>query len=193
MIVVMKKIVMVVAILISPVLYAEEQTFQISPQRSSLTFDASAQIHHVHGTSNAFTGTVSGDPSDITTATIEVKLDPQTFDTNNKKRDQVMREKSLEVDKYPFVKFTSTSIRAQGKQLEAGKPVTVTVNGRLELHGVEQEVSIPVTVTWNERELSASGDLALHLDDWSIYRPKVVFFRLQNDISIHFQIGAVKE
>ena len=183
---------MFVAMLISPLLFAEVHTYQISPQRSTLTFDVSAQIHHVHGTSNAFSGTVTGDPADITTTRIEVKLDPKAFDTDNEKRDKVMREKSLEVDKYPFVKFTSSSITAPEKQLVPGKPTSITVNGRLELHGVEQDVSIPVTLTWNESDLSANGDLALHLDDWKIFRPKVVFFRLENDIKIHFQIGATR-
>jgi polyisoprenoid-binding protein YceI len=188
----MRRILLLFVILGAPILFAEQQTYEISPQRSALDFYVSAQIHHVHGKSTAFSGTITGDPADISTAKIDVKLDPQTFDTDNDKRDKVMREKSLEVDKYPFIKFTSSSIRAPEKQLESGKPMNVTVNGRLELHGVEQDVSIPVNLTWNGNELSASGDLALHLDDWKIYRPKIVFFRLQNDITIHLQIGAMR-
>lgn len=188
----MKKLLLALVILIASFSFAEQQTYQISPSRSSLIFDGNAQVHHVHGKSRAFSGTVTGDPSDMSTAKIDVKLDPQTFDTNNKDRDKVMREKSLEIDKYPSIDFISNSVEASEKQLQPGKPVKATIHGTLKLHGVEKEMAIPVTISRSENELTADGDLALRLDDWSIFRPKVLFFQLQNDITIHFQIVAIR-
>ena len=83
--------------------YCDSQTYTVQQRLSSLKFQVSAQLHTVHGVSQAFSGTISGDPSDITTAKIDVKLDPATFNTDNEKRDTVLREKCLEVAKFPAI------------------------------------------------------------------------------------------
>ncbi|HET6266647.1 MAG TPA: YceI family protein [Acidobacteriota bacterium] len=188
----MKRLLCLAFILVCAFVSAESQKYDISPPLSSLTFDVSAQVHQVHGTSNAFSGTITGDPADITTASITVSLDPSTFDTQDKARDQVMREKSLETDKYPAVAFVSKAVEATSKQLEPDKPLSATIKGTLKLHGMDKEMSVPVTITLHENQITAEGDMALKLDDWNIFRPRVVLFKLQNDIKIHFKVGGIK-
>lgn len=178
-----------------PILFAAcafAETFQVNPKLSSLTFDVSAQVHHVHGVSNAFSGTITGDPADVTSAKIEVHLNPQTFDTDNDSRDKVMREKCLEIAKNPTIDFVSSAIESTTSQLASGQTIDATIQGKLKLHGLEKEMKVPVKITLNGDQLTAEGDMALLLDDWKIYRPRVVFFKLQNDIKIHFKIGATK-
>lgn len=189
----MKRITLLVLILCSSFCFAEIQAYKVDPKLCSLTFDVSAQSHQVHGTSNAFSGSISGDPSDLTAAKIQISLDPSTFDTDNKSRDKVMREKSLEVDKYPAIEFVSSQIESSNKELPAGKTVDITIKGMLKLHGMEKEMSIPVKVLLEGDKLTTDGDMALVLDDWKIFRPRILFFRLQNDIKIHFKIVAVKQ
>jgi polyisoprenoid-binding protein YceI len=173
-------------------LCAETQTFDITSATSSLTFDTSAQIHKVHGVSKDFSGTITGDPSDITQAKIVVKLDPKTFNTDNDKRDKVMREKSLEVDQYPWIEFESNSIEAATHQLESGKPIDAKIKGTLKMHGLSKEVEVPVKILLQNDVLTAEGDLIVILDEYKIFRPKVLFFQLQNEVNVHFKIGAKK-
>ena len=169
---------------------AQIQNYKVVPEQSSLTFDVSARVHDVHGISKDFSGTISGDPKDVTLAKITIRLDPKNFDTDNEKRDKVMREKSLEIEKYPFIEFESTAIEAANKGLSPYQSVDVRVKGVLKLHGVEKEVDVPVRIVWEERQLIADGELDLKLDDYTIFRPKVLFFRLQNDVKIRFRISA---
>ncbi len=169
---------------------AETQNYTVSSKLSQLTFDVSAQMHQVHGVSKQFSGSVSGDPVDITTAKITVRLDPSTFDTDNKKRDGVMREKSLEIEKFPFIEFESNLIETTTRSLGVNAPVDAVIHGVLRLHGVEKEISVPVRILWDERTVVADGSIDLKLDDYTIFRPKVLFFRLQNDIKIRFRIAA---
>jgi polyisoprenoid-binding protein YceI len=157
---------------------------------SLLSFETSAQIHKVHGESKDFSGTISGDPSDITTAGIEIKLDPKTFDTENEKRDKVMREKSLEIDHYPWIEFQSSSIEAVTKKLVPGQPLDANVKGVLKLHGLEKQIEVPVKILLQDDTITAEGDMLLSLDEYKIFRPKVLFFQLQNEVKIHFKIGA---
>jgi polyisoprenoid-binding protein YceI len=172
--------------------FAQIQEYQIEPNLSSLEFNVSAQLHMVHGTGGKFEGKITGNPADITQATMSIKLDPVTFNTDNEKRDKTMREKSLELDKFPLIEFTSTSIEGPKKELVDQQPLNATIHGTLKLHGVESKISVPVQIVKKGDELTATGDMALKLDDFQIYRPRVVFVKLQNDISIHFKIGAKK-
>jgi polyisoprenoid-binding protein YceI len=169
---------------------AQVQNYKIIPEQSNLTFDVSAQMHKVHGVSNAFSGTISGDPKDITAAKITIRLDPSNFDTDNDKRDKVMREKSLEIEKFPFIEFESTSIEAENKELTINEPAEATILGKLKLHGVVKEISVPVRILWDERQVSADAGMDLNLDEFGIFRPKVLFFRLQKEVKVRFRIVA---
>jgi polyisoprenoid-binding protein YceI len=187
----MKKVILLLVLLILPLfLFAETETYVAVPRLSTLTFDVSAQLHHVHGVGNRFSGTITGDPSDITTAKISMKLDPKSLNTENEKRDKDMREKCFEVAKYPLIEFDSTSIQSDQKELKAGQPIKATIQGALKMHGLEKQVSVPVTIQLTDDILTAEGDMAVVLDEWKIARPKVLFVQLQNDVSIHFKIGA---
>ena len=190
----MKRISLLLVLLVLPLSFSFAQTenYVIVPRLCSLTFDVSAQLHHVHGIGNRFSGTISGDPSDINTAKISVKLDPSSFNTDNEKRDKDMREKCFELDKYPFIEFNSTAIQSNQKELKAGQPVKTTIKGILKMHGLEKEISVPVSIQLTGDALTAEGDMAVVLDEWKIARPKVLFVQLQNDVSIHFKIGAKK-
>lgn len=188
----MKKIFVLLILLSASVVSAQIQNYKVIPEQSSLTFDVSAQMHDVHGISKDFSGTISGDPKDVTMAKITIRLDPKNFDTDNNKRDKVMREKSLEIEKYPFIEFESKTIEAGKKDLSPYQTADLLVKGVLKLHGVEREVNVPVRVVWEESQLVADGELALKLDDYTIFRPKVLFFRLQNDVKVRFRISAEK-
>lgn len=188
----MKKISFVLIFLMFPLsfLFSEAQTYVAVPRLSSLIFDVSAQMHNVHGIGNRFSGTITGDPSDITSAKISMKLDPKSFDTDNQKRDKDLREKSMEVDRYPFIEFNSSGIQAEQRELKAGQPLKATIQGVLKMHGLEKQISVPVTIQLTDDVLTAEGDMAVVLDEWKILRPKVLFVQLQNDVKIHFKIGA---
>ncbi|MCI0415060.1 YceI family protein [bacterium] len=186
----MRKLVCILLLVSASFASAQIQNYKITPEQSALTFDVSAQMHQVHGISRDFSGTISGDPKDVTTAKITIRLDPKNFDTDNQKRDKVMREKSLEIEKFPFIEFESTAIEAVNKGLSPNQASEVIVKGVLKLHGVEKQVSIPVRVLWDETQLVADGSMDLKLDDYTIFRPKVLFFRLKNDVKVRFRISA---
>lgn len=187
----MKKLVILSAgLLIAVQGFCGTQTCSVLRRLSSLKFEVSAQLHTVHGQSKSFSGTLTGDPADITTARIHVVLEPASLDTENEKRDKQLRQECLEVDKYPGIEFESTSITSDQSQLKQGQPVSATVKGKLKMHGMEKEITVPVKVTLKGDEITAEGEMGVVLDDWKILRPKVLFVQVQNDVKINFTIGA---
>ena len=101
-----------------------------------------------------------------------------------------MREKSLEIEKYPYIEFESTAIQAVQKELAPHRPAEATIQGTLTLHGIEKQIAVPVQILWDERQLTAEGTLNVNLDEFGIFRPKVLFFRLQEEVNVHFRIVA---
>lgn len=190
----MKKFLVIFVVLLFPIsVFSEVQTYVVVPRLSSMNFEVSAQMHDVHGTGNRFSGTIAGDPADITTAKIELKLDPKSFDTKNEKRDKDLRGKCMEVTKYPFIEFISHSIQADQKELKPGQPQKATVQGTLKMHGLEKQINVPVTLQLVDDTLTADGEMAVVLDEWKILRPKVLFVQLQNDVKIKFKVGAKRQ
>jgi len=188
----MSRILIAILFVFSTAISLSADEYKILPALCSLTFEGNAQAHGVHGEGRAFSGTITGNPEDITTAKIIVTLDPSTFNTRNKKRDEVMREKSLELDKFPSITFESTSIEATKKQLLPDQPLDATIHGKLKLHGIEQEVKVPVKIVMTEKNLTAEGSMTLSLDQYKVFRPRVLFFRLQDELKLHFKVGAAR-
>lgn len=186
----MKKLLIVGAFLLLTIpAFCETQTYTILRRLSSMTFEVSAQLHEVHGESRSFSGTITGDPADITTAKIQLKLDPASLNTDNEKRDKELRDHCLEVVTFPAIEFESTSIDAPQKQLREGQAVDATVHGKLKMHGLEKDIAVPVKITLKGEELSAGGSMAVVLDEWKIFRPKVMVVQVQNDVKINFTVG----
>ena len=170
--------------------FAQSQTYTVLRRLSLMKFEVSAQMHMVHGESRSFSGTITGDPSDITAAQINVKLDPSTLNTDNEKRDAELREKCLEVLKFPAIEFVSSSITSDQKSLADGQTISADIKGTLKMHGLEKEMTVPVKIRLEKDVLTAEGSMAVVLDEWKILRPKVMVVQLQNDVKIDFTVGA---
>ena len=103
------------------------------------------------------------DPSDVAKSTMEAKLDAKSINTNNKKRDEHLRQADFfDTKKFPWITFKSKKITKDGDK-------KLTVTGDLTMHGVTKEVTLdspdgftePVKSPWGAmvRGFAASGKL----------------------------------
>ena len=104
---------------------------------------ASFRIRHmvvatVSGKMSGIKGTVTIDDKDITKSSVNAEMDAATIWTDNKKRDDHLRnEDFLDVKKFPKIYFKSTAVKKIGKeQLE--------VTGNLTIKGVTRKVVLKV-------------------------------------------------
>lgn len=97
-------------------------------------------IFDVQGRFTEFSGRVVIDDGDITQSSVELAMQTSSIDTGVEKRDKHLRGADFfDVDTYPTINFTSTAVRRSAEGL--------IVNGRLTMHGVTKEISIPFTLT----------------------------------------------
>lgn len=69
-------------------------------------------IANVKGTFKSFDSKVEADPSDLTTAAIEFKIETASVDTRNADRDAHLRSGDFfDAENFPFMTFRTTSIK----------------------------------------------------------------------------------
>jgi len=122
--------------LVSPAFAA---CWALDPAHTSVQFSVRhMMVSNVSGEFTKLSGTVNGDQSAATGATIEASIDASSISTREPKRDEHLKSADfLDVAKYPTITFKSKKIEAAG----AG---SFKVTGDLTLHGVTKEVVLDV-------------------------------------------------
>ena len=122
-------------------LAAQASTWTIDPAHSGVGF----QIKHlgvstVRGSFSGVTGTVVWDDKNLEAAHVDAVIDAKTVNTGQDKRDEHLKSPDFfDVEKYPTLKFHSTSVKRAGDgklqvigDLTLGgqtKPITLDVDG----------------------------------------------------------------
>ena len=88
-------------------------------------------------------GTVSFDPANLASSKFDATIDVASINTGNgMKNTHAKSDKWFDAEKYPTIKFTSTSITKTATGYAAA--------GTLDMHGVQKPVIIPFTFDNNE-------------------------------------------
>ena len=137
----MKKNILLLILLVgfSTVLTAQS-TYKTDPNHSSVNFKVRHfGITFVHGKFDSFEGTITGNPSDPTTAKVEFTVRTSTINTNVEARDNHLRSADFfEVEKYPVMTFKSTSV-------EKIDDTDFRLNGVLTIKDVSKPTTFMVT------------------------------------------------
>ena len=106
----------------------------------------------VSGTFDDISGTIVFDPANLTTAKLNFKLKVESINTGNGLQNKHARgDEWFHAEKYPYIEFESTKI----EKTEAGFKAI----GKLEMHGVKKEVTIPFTFSKKETKERSSLNL----------------------------------
>jgi len=152
----------------------------------TLIFTGHSTVGTFVGTTTAVRGGVSG-AADIANAHGWVEAAVATLYTQNDHRDRDLRA-VMEVDKYPTMRFDliGVTIGSPGDPLDT---LRVTLRGRLAIHGVTREVSIPATLVTAGDTIDASGSFPLDLTEYRIsgLTRFLGALRMQKDIEVRFR------
>ncbi|MET0403945.1 MAG: YceI family protein [Cystobacter sp.] len=112
--------------------------------------------------------------------TVAISVPLTTLKTGIELRDRHMREKYLEVDKFPHavLEVPWSAIKLP----EDGKTTTQTVPGKMSLHGKTRDVSVTYTVKCAGDTYAANGTVPLNLKDFDIILPNYLGVTVKPDI-----------
>jgi len=151
--------------------------------------------HHVEVKN--FSGKIEAPEGDETRIAVEVEAEAKSLtnvdegmtEFERKEFHNVLNNLVLESDKFPKIKFVSSSVSDARK---SGETRAFTLNGELTMRDVTKRVSFPVVVTLSNDQLRATGDAELKQTDFGItpYSGKLGLIRIGDEIKINFAIVA---
>ncbi len=132
-------------------------------RRGTLSFDGRATLGGFVGATDSVRGEMKGGPR-LEAVTGSVEAFVASLRTGNGKRDKDLR-KSMEVERYPTMRFDLDRVTPGDT---VGDTVTVTLHGRLAIHGVQREVAVPARVAPAGDGLRVRSDFPLNVKDYGV-------------------------
>jgi polyisoprenoid-binding protein YceI len=184
--------------LVPGVLARVPRVLRFDHQKSALTFTIHRPGETIEGSAREFSGEVALDPErPAEGSSVELTVRSASLETGNRIRDRKMRSSHLEAERFPEIRFRSTSVRMSsgggdhpGGPLVSGEERKALVEGQLTLHGVERTMLFPVSIRYDGASLTAEGTLVLSLTDHGIPIPRFLWIVLDDEVKVRFRFVA---
>lgn len=112
---------------------ADTATYRIDVGHSELTFRIRHLMSRANGTFREWAGTITADPANWSTGSVDVTIQAASIDTRHERRDTDLRsENFFDVANHPTITFKSTKVEVVGSQ--------ITVTGDLTMKGITRPV-----------------------------------------------------
>jgi polyisoprenoid-binding protein YceI len=154
--------------------------------REQLTFLDSP--NEAVGRSSAVTGTMDIAGDRVEAVRIEADLTRLTSDES--RRDNAIRQRGLESDRYPTATFELTEpVRLDGIPV-AGEEVKGKGKGRLTVHGVTRDVELDLTGRWTGSTIQVAGQLPVKMSDFQIQPPRFgPVVSIEDSLTVDFSLA----
>ena len=115
-----------------------------------------------------------------------VSFDLGSLDTGVELRNHHMKEKYLEVAKYPEARLTLKKMNLPVAPLTPGfKVADLPFSGDLMLHGITKPVHGTVSIVNNSGELVCDAQFQIKISDYSIAVPKYLGITIADDVQVN--------
>ena len=108
-------------------------TYRIDVGHSDISFRIRHMMSRTRGTFNEWAGTITADPADWTTGSVDVTIQAASIDTRHERRDADLRSDNFfDVETFPTITFKSTRVDVSG--------TTLSITGDLTIRDVTRSV-----------------------------------------------------
>ena len=162
-------------------------------------FAGQASTHEAVARTGDVTGQVtitsSGGTYQMTSAKVTVQLSnlasvDQVAGYNVTNRDRIV-QRSLNVSSFPTAVFETQNVTLPAGA-ETGQAVTVSVPGKLTIHGVTKDVTATLQLRVSGSTAQIAGSIATNMTDYGINPPSVGFTTVQPAVTVEFQLDLSK-
>ena len=168
--------------------------WKIDPTHSELTFSIRHMVSRVRGQFDEWSGTITANPDDWSTATVEVVAQTASIDTNNERRDADLRsENHFDAEANPTVSFMSTKVTRFGGD-------SIAVAGNLTIHGITRPVVLRghfngMTGVPGKRRAGFEAHTTINRKDFNMTWNRIVegTEMLGDEVKIEIDIAAVEQ
>ena len=162
--------------------------YRLEEGLGQVRFDAKAFMHEFTGKTTKVTGAIRlGHPDRLTEAEACVRVDAASLDTGNGTRDDIMRKEHLETATFPTADFLLRSLVGATPRPGGWE---IVAKGTLSLHGVTREILLPIRARQEGDSVRLTGDIPLKMTDYRIRIPKFLFFTVEDQVVVSFDVTA---
>jgi polyisoprenoid-binding protein YceI len=160
------------------------QEFKPTDEGSAVSFEIKNFGINSKGSFTGFEGKITFDPKDPGKASFDVSINAASINTDNNMRDTHLKKESyFDVEKYPRIRFVSTSLSAPDKN---GR---YTLSGKLTIKETTKDVTIPFIATPMGDDYIFKGDFKIDRKDYGVGGSST----LSNSVSISLTVLAKKQ
>lgn len=170
-------------LILAPASRAQESIVQIDAALTKIEFSLGSTMHTVHGRFTLKNSAIHFDPS---TGKIDgaIVVDATSGDTGNGSRDGRMHREVLESEKFPEIVFTPVHMTGAMAAEGASK---VEVSGRFRLHGQDHDVTFPMDVKADGKNLQITTHIEIPYVQWGLKNPSNFLLHVADKVSIDIQ------
>lgn len=163
-------------------------TFRVDPATSELEFTAVGKpgFLRINGKEGKLSGSVVVSATRKLSATLESALDD--FKTGIDLRDEHMKKKHLETEKYPKAVLTLDSL-----PIDPSLEQDVPFDGKLLFHGVERPVSGKAKLTPKDggKTVEVEAEFSIKLSDFKVDIPHYLGVTVAEDVEVRVSFAAI--
>ncbi|GAB5518581.1 MAG: hypothetical protein RhofKO_08320 [Rhodothermales bacterium] len=176
-----------------PAFDAGGAVYELDTQHALLDFTARhLGFGRVRGTFNDYRAAVFFTPDDLRRSTFRLVAEIASIDTQNPGRDNLLQNEFFAAETYPYLTFTSRSIRQLGD--------AYVMTGDLQIRDVTRVVEIPFEVVtldgmdqWENRRIAFEGGLTINRNDYNVVYDNAFWNDIVSDsILIDISFGAAR-
>lgn len=124
----------------------------------------------------------------------QVTVDLRTLQSDSSRRDNALRGRWLESDKYPLAEFSISGVAGAAPKLAEGQPVPFKLAGKLKVHGTEKAVTWEATGTRGGDTLKLEASIALKMSDFGIEPPDIAgMLKAEDALRLQVKLVARKQ
>jgi len=160
--------------------------YRVREQLASLPAPSDA-VGRTSSITGQATATVSGDVITVSTARFDV--DVSTLISDREMRDRRLHTTGLESDRFPQATFELSQPLRLPAKARSGAAVEAGATGRLTIHGVTRDETIPVKVQLAGPEIEVAGSISFPFGDFGMEPPTIGdFVGVEDNATMEFDL-----
>ena len=160
------------------------QEYKPTDAGSTVGFEIKNFGFNSKGTFTGLEGKILFDPKDPSKASFDVSVDAASINTDNNMRDSHLKKDGyFEVEKYPRIRFVSTSLSGPDKNGH------YTLSGKLTIKGTTKDIYFPFTAVQMGDDYIFKGDFQINRKDYGIGGTST----LSNGLTVSLTVLAKKQ
>ena len=121
----------------------------------------------------------------------EITIDIKSFKSDKSRRDNAIRDRWLESNKFPMAVFTPNELRGLPEKYTLGDTVDIEIDGNLLVRDTVKPASFLVTLTINNDQIVGQASTQLKMTDFGFDPPDISgILKAENEVDITFEFLA---